>query len=802
MPPSTKKRSARSAPANNAPAKKRKLSQKGKEKAPKKVKASERKTVPLPPTANDDSDGDVSEEDLELLDNYGQAVTFLTSLDAKAISRSKSETQRLHELHKPQRPKAVVDDDLPSIDSDGEMDDVEVWSSDVSEDEGDLSDEDDEDVLDSDSDVEMPYEAAPRAAFKPPKETNAISRLPIKLADGRVQKTGAQPAAPLSSGEDTDESSDEEEREPPPKHNVEDVSTGARFGRPAVADVISTKSRKARLQLAKDQIASICQDIVADPENSLGLLKRLHSFSLPSITTPTQSEPVPNDPIIRKLAMLSQLAVFKDIIPGYRIRALTDKEKAEKVSQQVARQREYEQGLVGVYQAYLRALEAEIKARSELAEVALQSMCALLKEVTHFNFRTNLMSCIVARLSKKSWDASSDLCLSTINAVFRADQYGTPSLEFVRLINRMVKEKHFQVHPNTLSCLTNLRLMRELGNVRASQSRVDREQEQGKGKGKKGKKGDKPYLSKKARKNEKERKEIEKEMKEAEEVVDREERQATHTETLKLIFVLYFRILKQPTYTPLLPAALRGIARFAHLVNIDFFRDLMAVLREIVDGRGAPAAGEQDADPENGADLYVRLLCINTAFELLSGQGEALNIDLSDFYTRLYALTIPLSMHVAYAPHSSAHGIQSSPNDIANLLLTMLSKHPPPRALMPAFAKRLCTACLVLPAAAAVQALDVVRTFTVRDTRLQGMIVGDGGDEGGYDGVRGRKVTVATGLSATGSIFGAALDDPTLVDPLSRSSALWEVTMLAHHSHDGVREAAAKLMAAGKGELD
>ena len=102
---------------------------------------------------------------------------------------------------------------------------------------------------------------------------------------------------------------------------------------------------------------------LVSPLLQLGLLKRLHSFSLPSITTPTQSEPVPNDPIIRKLAMLSQLAVFKDIIPGYRIRALTDKEKAEKVSQQVARQREHEQGLVGVYQAYLRALEAEIKGK-------------------------------------------------------------------------------------------------------------------------------------------------------------------------------------------------------------------------------------------------------------------------------------------------------------------------------------------------------------------------------------------------------------------------------------------------------
>ena len=59
--------------------------------------------------------------------------------------------------------------------------------------------------------------------------------------------------------------------------------------------------------------------------------------------------------------MLSQLAVFKDIIPGYRIRALTDKEKEEKVGQAVARTREWEQGLVIVYRNYLQALETEIK---------------------------------------------------------------------------------------------------------------------------------------------------------------------------------------------------------------------------------------------------------------------------------------------------------------------------------------------------------------------------------------------------------------------------------------------------------
>jgi nucleolar complex protein 3 len=73
---------------------------------------------------------------------------------------------------------------------------------------------------------------------------------------------------------------------------------------------------------------------------------------------------VSNDIVIRKLAILSQLAVFKDIIPGYRIRTLTDKEKSEKISQMVARTRDWEQGLVLVYQSYLRSLEAELKSRN------------------------------------------------------------------------------------------------------------------------------------------------------------------------------------------------------------------------------------------------------------------------------------------------------------------------------------------------------------------------------------------------------------------------------------------------------
>ena len=98
-----------------------------------------------------------------------------------------------------------------------------------------------------------------------------IERLPIKLADGRIQKSGNKVFLDDSeeSGLDSDTESAGHQAQNVPQLKVEDVSTGARFGRPAVVDVIGQKSRKARIQGAKEQIAGICQDILGDPENSV-----------------------------------------------------------------------------------------------------------------------------------------------------------------------------------------------------------------------------------------------------------------------------------------------------------------------------------------------------------------------------------------------------------------------------------------------------------------------------------------------------------------------------------------------------
>ena len=117
-----------------------------------------------------------------------------------------------------------------------------------------------------DSDAEMPYEHAPRKSrlFEHSSERRIIERLPIKLADGRLLKTGVKDLAPPDHiAEEDIESQDESECK------VEDISTGARFGRPAVLDTVNQTSRRHRIEHAKEQIAGICQEIVADPENSV-----------------------------------------------------------------------------------------------------------------------------------------------------------------------------------------------------------------------------------------------------------------------------------------------------------------------------------------------------------------------------------------------------------------------------------------------------------------------------------------------------------------------------------------------------
>lgn len=52
---------------------------------------------------------------------------------------------------------------------------------------------------------------------------------------------------------------------------------------------------------------------------------------------------------------------------------------------------------------------------------------------------------------------------------------------------------------------------------------------------------------------------------------------------MKHVFMTYFRILKRMPNTALLGPVLEGLAKFAHMINVEFFEDLVSSLNDIVD---------------------------------------------------------------------------------------------------------------------------------------------------------------------------------------------------------------------------
>jgi nucleolar complex protein 3 len=212
--------------------------------------------------------------------------------------------------------------------------------------------------------LEQDYETKPRKGKKKDKEN---TRLPIKTSEGLVQQVEV-PAEAEDAESDLEwfsaEASDDEVHE----------------------EVVQKPTVPMRQQIleAKEELARIALMLNEDPEENIGAFKALAQFGQSQNTT------------IKKLALATQLAVYKDVIPGYRIRPLSEEDMEVKVSKEVKKLRAYEQALVAGYQAYIRELAklaqsgkggASRDGGPSLGSVAISCACALLVAVPHFNFR-------------------------------------------------------------------------------------------------------------------------------------------------------------------------------------------------------------------------------------------------------------------------------------------------------------------------------------------------------------------------------------------------------------------------------
>ncbi|KAF2086540.1 nucleolar complex protein-like protein 3 [Saccharata proteae CBS 121410] len=629
--------------------------------------------------------------------------------------------------------------------------------------------------------LEQDYENRPRNLNKKNKES---TRLPIKTAEGWVE----QAADPKEAAEEQDEDDDSFLGS---GSEGEEDDDGADEDEDETQDQKPKVSQRQLILEAKEDLARLAGLINEDPEEHTSVLRHLAKHAESKNVT------------IKKLALATQLAVYKDIIPGYRIRPASETEMKEKLSKEVRKLRDYEQAIVHGYQDYVKDLARCSKGSNlgssvemaSLATVAIGCACNLLLAVPHFNFRGDVLKILVDKLSTKSLDADFSKCRETLEKLFEEDEDGNASLDAVTMVTKMLKGKHYNVHESVLNTFLHLRLLSEFSQ-KGSYDKVDKAGDEQFGKKPKQKR---EFRTKKQRKLMKERKEVEKEFKEADAAVSHEERDRMQAETLKLVFVTYFRILKERSPS-LMGAVLEGLARYAHLINQDFFGDILEALKDLIaEAETSEELEDEDVEDEStGSRNATResLLCVITAFALLQGQdaskaASSLHLDLNYFITHLYRTLYPVSMNPdielssnsLHLPDPNAPGshhtsatnkvnVQTTTvlllRSLASVLLPQTAVRAVPPLRVAAFTKQLLTASLQLPEKSCLAMVSLLSKVTKVHTRK------------------------IAGMWNTEERKGDGVFDPLRVDIEGSNpfaSTVWEGEILRMHFCPQVREA-------------
>ncbi|EEP80053.1 Noc3p protein [Uncinocarpus reesii 1704] len=353
-------------------------------------------------------------------------------------------------------------------------------------------------------DLEQDYERRPRKGSKKDRER---TRLPIKTAEGNIEHIEEpQHSEPESlSPFDSDEQSDDDAPAPKP-----------------VQEPVSQVPPKLQIIQAKEELARIAMIINEDPEEHMESFKRLAEMVKSSSL-----------PAVKKLALATQAAVYRDVIPGYKIRPLGEAELTVKVSKEVRKVRDYEQALLSGYRNYIQELVRLARSKHDegLKSVAINCACGLLTAVPHFNFRQELLKILVSLVTRRHLDADGIKARETIKEIFSNDEDGIISMETVSLLAKTMKSKNFNVHHSTLDTFLHLRLLSEFS-LKGSHDRIDKEETEGNTyKGKKIKEK-REFRTKKERKLLRERKAAAKDLKEADALVKNEQRDKMQAETL------------------------------------------------------------------------------------------------------------------------------------------------------------------------------------------------------------------------------------------------------------------------------
>ncbi|CAL4914952.1 unnamed protein product [Urochloa decumbens] len=643
------------------------------------------------------------------------------------------------------------------------------------------------------AEVERLYEERnKRKALRPPREedddleVDPVDALPVKTLQGDLvynrakkarseENTGSMKSRAQENGADAKQSikkddltgkSKNKKGDDKVKKSQTEVPKG-KLHSDVLEEVKEELSAEELFEKKKAQLAELGMAMLEDPESNIRSLNDMLSISNDK------------DQKVVKLGLMSLLAVFKDIIPSYRIRQLTEKELAVEVSKEVKKTRYYEYTLIRCYKTYLQKL-ISLEKQAHFYPVAVRCMCALLDTAPHFNFRESLLASVVKNLSSSD-DAVRKMCSETIRSIFinEGKHRGEATIEVVRLIADHVKLNDCQLHPDSIEVFLSLRFDEDIG---------EDETEEQKGKPKRNKRWQNqeapkqlPVSDKKKTRQElisKAREEVDADLRAVSFTLDPKERKRIQRETLSALFETYFRILKHSISTlnsrskanivspgashPLLAPCLEGLGKFSHLIDLDFMGELIACLKKL-----SGYSDRQDEVPhDNKLSVSERMQCCIVAFKVWRSNLEALNVDLQDFFVQLYNLILE------YRPDRDSGEV------LADALKTLLWEGKQQDMLRAAaFIKRLATFALSFGSAEAIAALVTLKHLLQKNSKCRNMLENDSG--GGS-------------LSSLVAKYNPEAKDPYLSGALA--SVLWELSLLEKHYDISVSSMASNIL--------
>lgn len=444
--------------------------------------------------------------------------------------------------------------------------------------------------------------------------------LPVKTKHGIVRKTQvvATKDDPASEEEQLDESGSEDLEDIQPEPPAAEASPEDTVPRTPVKS-LSEKYRQ--LQQVKQRIGSLASAIVEDPQDKVGHFKEL--VALVREGAPGISH------IVKRLAALTLLEVFKDVVPGYAITAPTvhgsgPKQRLKKETRALIG---YEETLLRYYGQYVGCLRKilarhlkrlktqqsalRLRLSTALAQVAAKCVCGLLLAHPHFNLCGQLIELTVHCLGSPD-DKMSVMACQALRHLYRQDRLGESTLEAVKRTRALLKARGLQVHPRVLDPFLSLRL------------RVPKAAGQGHNIDLKKVREGLSKMSRKEHRQHKRMRRLEYQLRETEAEENEARKDRLQGQIVQQLLWTYAHVLRQvpqrPVLKPLLRPVFKGLAQYAHLVNLDFLEDILDALGTLLN-----LLGSRDAPR-----------CLQAAFALLSGQGQALTIDPQRFYVALF----------------------------------------------------------------------------------------------------------------------------------------------------------------------